>query len=131
MGLGLGLLHPHGDREVVRAADQTSTTSQDPLYLTAAGWFLTAGGEPLFWMADTAWALLGKLGEGEVTEYLDVRAAQGFTVIQTVAMFPQAGAESPGDTVEAAAENDEFWDRVEFAIDAAAARGMYVAIHPV
>lgn len=82
-------------------------------------------------MADTAWAMLGKLGTDEITEYLDVRADQGFNVVQTVAIFPQAGAESPGDTVEAAAENDAFWDRMEFAIDAAAERGMYLAIHPV
>ena len=78
-----------------------------------------SGGEPFFWLTDTTWAMRGKLG----THYLDVRAAHGFNVVQTVARFPQAGAESPGDTVEAAAENFEYRDTVEFAISVAAARG--------
>ncbi|SFO40672.1 Protein of unknown function, partial [Pseudonocardia ammonioxydans] len=128
-GLGMSLLTADTDRPVQRAADESSTS--DPPYLQVDGRFLTADGEPFFWLADTAWAMLGKLSEDEITEYLGTRAEQGFNVVQTVAMFPQAGAESPGDTVDAAAENDEFWDRVEFAIDAAAERGMYLAIHPV
>jgi hypothetical protein len=86
-------------------------------YLQVDGRFLTAGGEPFFWLTDTAWAMRGKLG----THYLDVRAAHGFNVVQTVARFPRA--ESPGDTVEAAAENDEYRATVEFAIAVAAARG--------
>lgn len=128
---------PGAEREWSRTAgDQTAVTASGAddsgmPYLQVDGRFLTADGEPFFWLADTAWAMLGKLGTDEITEYLDVRADQGFNVVQTVVMFPQAGAESPGDTVEAAAENDAFWDRVEFAIDAAAERGMYLAIHPV
>lgn len=126
-----GLLSaPGSDRAVHRAADAQSSAS-DPPYLQVDGRFLAADGEPFFWLADTAWAMLGKLSTDEITDYLDTRAQQGFNVVQTVAMFPQAGAESPGDTVDAAAENDEFWDRVEFAIDAAAEREMYLAIHPV
>ena len=130
VALGIGVFAPANGRAVLRTADEASSTA-DPPYLQVDDRFLAAGGEPFFWLADTAWAMLGKLGTDEITEYLDIRAEQGFNVVQTVAMFPQAGAESPGDTVEAAADNDEFWDRVEFAIDAAAARGMYLAIHPV
>ena len=130
MSLGIGLLVPSSERWVVRAADESNSAGDLP-YLQVDGRFLIAGGEPFFWLADTAWAMLGKLSTDEITEYLDVRADQGFNVVQTVAMFPQAGADSPGDTVEAAAQNDEYWDNVEFAIDAAAERGLYLAIHPV
>ncbi|MDN5763937.1 MAG: glycoside hydrolase family 140 protein [Microlunatus sp.] len=130
MSLGIGLLVPSSERWVVRAAAESSSAGDLP-YLQVDGRFLTAGGEPFFWLADTAWAMLGKLSTDEITEYLGVRADQGFNVVQTVAMFPQAGADSPGDTVEAAAQNDEYWDNVEFAIDAAAERGLYLAIHPV
>jgi hypothetical protein len=131
LAVSAGLLStPESERAVHPAVDKQSSAS-DPPYLQVDGRFLAADGEPFFWLADTAWAMLGKLSEDEITDYLDVRAQQGFNVVQTVAMFPQAGAESPGDTVAAAAENDEFWDRLKFAVDAAAEREMYLAIHPV
>ena len=105
LAVSAGLLStPESERAVHPAVDKQSSAS-DPPYLQVDGRFLAADGEPFFWLADTAWAMLGKLSEDEITDYLDVRAQQGFNVVQTVAMFPQAGAESPGDTVAAAAEN--------------------------
>ncbi|WP_082399155.1 MULTISPECIES: glycoside hydrolase family 140 protein [unclassified Pseudonocardia] len=102
-----------------------------PRLETDGRWF-SAGGRPFFWLGDTAWALLGKADREETLRYLDTRAAQGYTVIQTVAIFPQAGATRPvnGD-VSSVGEHDEFWDRVDAVIDAAAERGLYLAIHPV
>lgn len=103
-----------------------------PERLAVEGRFLTAGGEPFLWLADTAWALLGKPDRDEVVRYLDARREQGFTVVQTVAIFPQAGARRPIDgDVSTVGEHEEFWSGVDFAIDAAAERGMYLAIHPV
>ncbi|MEV1294545.1 glycoside hydrolase family 140 protein [Pseudonocardia sp. NPDC049635] len=103
-----------------------------PPRMETDGRFFTAGGEPLFWLGDTAWALLGKLDRPDTVRYLDARSQQGYNVIQTVAIFPQAGATRPirGD-VSSAPDHDEFWDNVDFVIDAAAERGMYLAIHPV
>ena len=103
-----------------------------PPRMEIEGRFFTAGGEPLFWLGDTAWALLGKLDRADTVRYLDARSEQGYNVIQAVAIFPQAGANRPirGD-VRSAPEHGAFWDNVDFVIDAAAERGMYLAIHPV
>ena len=100
--------------------------------LQVDGRYFTAGGKPFFWLGDTAWALLGKPDRDETLRYLDTRREQGFNVIQTVAIFPQAGADKPVDgDVSSAADHPDFWENVDFVIDAAAQRGMYLAIHPV
>jgi hypothetical protein len=39
-------------------------------------------GEPFFYLGDTAWTLFKRLNREEVDEYLNNRAAKGFTVIQ-------------------------------------------------
>ncbi|MFP5022574.1 glycoside hydrolase family 140 protein [Pseudonocardia phyllosphaerae] len=100
--------------------------------LQTDGRFFTAGGKPFFWLGDTAWALLGKPDHDDVLRYLDTRAAQGYTVIQTVAIFPQAGSTKPisGD-VSTASEHEDYWKRVDGIVDEAAKRGLYLAIHPV
>ncbi len=43
-------------------------------------------GSPFFYLADTAWELVHRLDREEAVEYLDARAAQGFTAIQMVAL---------------------------------------------
>ena len=40
------------------------------------------GGKPFFYLGDTAWTLFKRLNREEVDEYLQNRAAKGFTVIQ-------------------------------------------------
>ena len=67
VGLGAGLLVPSSERWMVRAAAESSSAGDLP-YLQVDGRFLTAGGEPFFWLADTAWAMLGKLSEAEITD---------------------------------------------------------------
>ncbi len=48
---------------------------------------LVAGdGSPFTWLADTAWELFHRLGWTEVEHYFSVRAAQGFTAYQAVAI---------------------------------------------
>lgn len=112
--------------------ESTPPAAAGPPRLETDGRYFTAGGKPFFWLADTAWALLGKTDREEALRYLDTRAAQGYNVIQTVAIFPQAGTTRPVDgDVGSVAEHDEFWEYVDFVIDAAAERGLYLAIHPV
>ena len=48
-------------------------------------YFVDDDGTPLFWLADTAWNAALRADEDEWEEYLEARAAQGFTVIQFVA----------------------------------------------
>ena len=57
--------------------------------------FVDESGAPFFWLADTAWSLPINLDRAETIEYLDTRAEQGYNVIQTVAIFPQAGGPGP------------------------------------
>ncbi len=112
-------------------------------------YFVDAAGEPFFWMADTAWGMPINLTRDEVVSYLDVRRSQGFNVIQTVAVFNQAGGPGPnryGDwpydgILEKLAITDgadpfdsvqyDYWDHLDFIVDQANARGMRVALVPV
>lgn len=43
---------------------------------------LLRDGEPFFWLADTCWSAFTNISDEEWKEYLDVRAAQGFNVLQ-------------------------------------------------
>jgi hypothetical protein len=83
-----------------------------PLQVAPDGRSFTAGGAPFLWLADTAWGLLSSTDPVEVERYLDVRAAQGFTVVQTA--IPAGGD----------------WARVDTAVVEAAERGLRVAITP-
>ena len=127
---GAGSPPPPAGPEDQAPAPPPAAAGPPPLEID--GRYFTAGGKPFFWLGDTAWALLGKLDREETVRYLDARHAQGYNVIQTVAIFPQAGADRPinGD-VGSVDRHGEFWDHLEFVIDAAAQRGMYLAIHPV
>lgn len=88
-----------------------------PLQVAPDGRSFTAGGTPFLWLADTAWGLLASADAVEVERYLDVRAAQGFTVVQTA--VPENGDWTRVD-----------WARVDRAVDEAAQRGLRVAITP-
>ena len=104
---------------------------------------------PFFWLADTAWSLPINLDRAETIEYLDTRAEQGYNVIQTVAIFPQAGGPGPNryghnpfgaglDDLRVTEGSDpdepwqyDYWDHLDFVVDAAAERGLRVALVPV
>ncbi|HEU5077635.1 MAG TPA: glycoside hydrolase family 140 protein [Opitutaceae bacterium] len=49
-----------------------------------------ADGSPFFYLADTAWELMHRATLDDVDYYMKARAAQGFTVVQTVAI-PEFG----------------------------------------
>lgn len=83
-----------------------------PLEIGPDGRSFTAGGAPFLWLADTAWGLLATADAAEVQRYLDVRAAQGFTVVQTAIPADGDGA------------------RVDAAVAEAERRGLRVAITP-
>ncbi|MCY3839937.1 MAG: DUF4038 domain-containing protein [Gammaproteobacteria bacterium] len=63
-----------------------SVAFDGPLKVSANGRYLThQSGEPFYYVADTPWQLLASLGIDETREYIDIRAAQGFTALQLVA----------------------------------------------
>lgn len=110
---------------------------------------VTTNGVPLFYLADTAWELFHRLDRKQASEYLDLRASQGFTVIQAVALAelngltdpnpygdlplidrdPMRPALSPGANPGSADEYD-YWDHVDYIIDQANQRGLYVGLLP-
>lgn len=106
-------------------------------------------GSPFFFMADTAWQLFHKLTREETISYLENRRARGFTVILASVMpdyYPLDGPNRYGVTT--LINNDperpnlnpsnitikgigySFWDHVDWVIDQARDRGMYIGLLP-
>ncbi|MGB5435015.1 MAG: DUF4038 domain-containing protein, partial [Maribacter sp.] len=56
---------------------------------------MTEDGKPFFWMADTAWELFHRCNREQAAHYLEKRAAQGFNVIQAVALAEIDGIYTP------------------------------------
>ncbi|MGZ3755793.1 MAG: glycoside hydrolase family 140 protein [Mucilaginibacter sp.] len=109
--------------------------------------YFTANSKPFFWLGDTGWLLLSKLKREEAVQYLDIRAKQGFNVIQL--MVVHSGNEvnaygdsalvnknvstprvTPGNTFGKGNEYD-YWDNVDWVVTQATQRGLYVALVPV
>ncbi len=104
-----------------------------------------ADGTPFFWLADTAWELFHRLDFAEATHYLERRAAQGFNVIQAVALAELDGLDTPNahghrplldhDPARPAAladgePGDDYWRHVDRVIVHAARLGLTVALLP-
>jgi hypothetical protein len=110
---------------------------------------VTSDGKPFFYLADTAWELFHRLNREQAVEYLDVRASQGFNAVQAVALAELSGvtepnaygvfplidhdptkpAITPGSNPKDPKQYD-YWDHVDFIVDQANARGIYVALLP-
>ncbi len=110
---------------------------------------VTEDGKPFFYLADTGWELFHRLNRKEAIEYLDTRAAQKYTVIQAVAAAeldgigepnaygklplidedPTKPAVTPGAN-PADPKQYDYWDHVEYIVDQANARGIYIAMLP-
>jgi hypothetical protein len=109
----------------------------------------TQDGKPFFYLADTAWELFHRLDRQQAVQYLTKRAEQKFTVIQAVALAEVNGVSVPNaygdlplidkDPTKPAvtpganpnnAQAYDYWDHVEYIIDQANARGLYIALLP-
>lgn len=109
-----------------------------PLKVSPNGRFLVdADGKPFFWLGDTAWELFHRCDREEVKLYLDNRKAKGFTVIQAVALAeidglrtPNMEGEIPLIDYDASKPNEKYWKYVDWVIDEAAARGLYIGLLP-
>ncbi|UIJ45215.1 glycoside hydrolase family 140 protein [Sphingomonas cannabina] len=123
------------------AADKTPW-----LHVSANGHFLEASGRPFFWLGDTGWLMLGRLNREETERYLAKRAAQGFNVIQVMVLHspamtsrydapalengdPSRPRTTPGADPARPGEYD-YWDHLDWAVDRAAAHGIYLALVP-
>ena len=109
----------------------------------------TADGKPFFYLADTAWELFHRLDRKQAADYLSLRASQGYTAIQAVALAELDGIVDPnaygdlpltdGNPAQPAITpgtnpNDktayDYWDHVDYIVEQANARGLYVALLP-
>lgn len=122
--------------------------SPKPLKVSANGrYFMTSDGKPFFWLGDTGWLLFSKLKREEAVKYLDDRKQKGFNVIQVMVLHTTAVVNAYGDTAlrqrnvakpittpgsdPGNAAQYDYWDHVDYIIDAAAEREMYIAMVPV
>jgi hypothetical protein len=103
--------------------------------------------QPFFWLGDTGWLLFSKLDRGEAETYLEDRRRKGFNVIQVMVLHTVAAVNAYGDsalvnknvakplTTPGASFTDakqyDFWDHVDYIIDLAAKKGIYMALVPV
>jgi len=94
-------------------------------------------GSPFFWLGDTGWELFHRLTLPEIKEYLDNRAAKGFTVIQAVALAefdglhtPNRYGEKPLVNDDPAKPNEAYFRLVDSTIKMAAERNMFVGLLP-
>jgi len=122
-------------------------------------YLVNAAGEPFFWMGGTAWGMSEWLTREDVDIYLDNRVENGFTVVQ-VCLFWGKREEAPvrftvnptnayghKAFVELSGKPDEgqpwvikggtpqnpndYWDHVDYIVQAAAKRNLIIAVLPV
>ena len=109
----------------------------------------TIDGKPFFWLGDTDWELFHRMTREEAVEFIDIRSEQGFNVLQAVALAEFNGIRqpnrygdyplnnedptellvTPGNNPDNAYEYD-YWDHVDFIINHAAEKGMYIGLLP-
>lgn len=109
--------------------------------------YLNADGKPFFWLGDTGWLLLEKLNKTETEKYLETRRAQGFNVIQIMLLHTLSARTVDGDSAlinknmatpkilpanaGGAPDGKGYWENLDFVVDLAAKKGIYVALVPV
>ncbi len=119
------------------------------LMVSENGHFLmTSDGHPFFWLGDTGWLMFYKLTREEGNKYLEDRRQKGFNVIQVMILHDvRCAVNVYGDSALICHNvafplittgNDfhdpiqyDFWDHVEYFIDLAALKGIYMALVPV
>ncbi|MBS7564899.1 glycoside hydrolase family 140 protein [Mucilaginibacter sp. Bleaf8] len=110
-------------------------------------YFVTADQKPFFWLGDTGWLLLSKLNREDAEKYLEIRRQQGFNVIQVMVIHDIKETNAYGDSAltnvdisrpkvtegsdAANAAQYDYWDHVDWIVDRAAAKGLYMALVPV
>ena len=104
-------------------------------------------GNPFFWLGDTGWLLFSKLTREEAEQYLEDRKKKGYNVIQAMVLHTLSAVNAYGDsalvnrnvaTPVSTFGNDfsnpieyDYWDHMDYIIDLAAEKGMYMALVPV
>lgn len=97
--------------------------------------FQTEKGEPFFWLGDTGWLLLTRLTREQAAQYLQTRKDQGFNVIQVMLVHGLTDTDTYGDSAlhnkNLATPNEPYWQQLDYVVDKAAEKGIYLALVPV
>lgn len=104
-------------------------------------------GDPFFWLGDTGWLLFAKLNREEAERYLANRANKGFNVIQVMVLHDLEMTNTYGDSalingdirfpsvtegsIFGQPEAYDFWDHLDYIIELADQKGLYMALVPV
>jgi hypothetical protein len=98
---------------------------------------VTADGKPFFYLADTAWELFHRLDREQATKYLKARAAQGFNVVQAVALAefdgltePNPYGHKPLTDNDPTKPNEKYFEHVDWVINKASESGLYTVLLP-
>ena len=115
-----------------------------PLVVSSNHRFLqTSDGNPFFWLGDTGWLLFQKLDRSQTERYLEDRRGKGFNVIQCMLLhsgddknayqMPALAAAhpnvTPGSDPAKTGEYD-YWDHIDWVVDRAAEKGIYIGMVP-
>lgn len=97
-------------------------------------------GDPFFWLGDTGWLLFTKLNKEDAEAYFDNRKAKGFNVLQVSAIHILDAKNVYGDSAlvnknlaqPLLIDNKyDYWDHVDYLVDLASEKGLYMALVPV
>ena len=110
-------------------------------------YFTDQNGNPFFWLGDTGWLLFSKLDRSEAEQYLEDRRKKGFDVVQVMVLHTVSAANVYGDSAlvnknvahPLVTDGNKFsdtgqydyWDHVDYIIDLAAKKNLYMAMVPV
>jgi Protein of unknown function (DUF4038)/Putative collagen-binding domain of a collagenase len=106
-------------------------------------------GKPFFWVGDTDWELFHRINREQAAEFISTRSEQGFNVLQAVALAEFNGIREPNRYGDYPLNNEDptqlavtpgsdpnnsyqydYWDHVDFIINLAAEKGMYIGLLP-
>jgi len=90
-------------------------------------------GTPFLYLGDTAWELFHRLTREDAERYLELRRAQGFTVIQAVVLVefdgltaPNAYGDRPLKDNDPGQSNEAYFAHVDWIVKKAAQKGLFV-----
>lgn len=142
VGISLGMAcNPGGEQHVQNQVGKLKIADN-------GRYLMMEDGKPFFWLGDTGWKLFLRLDRQEAAQYLEDRHQKGFNVIQVMVSFYNVSATNVyGDSIfvngdvsrpritegNEYGEGDQYdyWDHMDYIIDLAAEKGIYMAIVPV
>lgn len=107
------------------------------LCVAPEGRWLQNGQRPFFWLGDTAWLMFKRLNLSQIDDYLENRRQNKYNVIQVMLIHKlplenHAGRQPfiEGDFTRPDLQGDSYWSLVDYALDKAEEKGLYIALVP-